>query len=171
MSSGPRSAALLLGAVSLLSLPLACKTGNQLVRLPDGSYELKCEGPLSTCLMQMENACKDDGYEVLRATEKRDRVGPMELQTEIVRSEGLVRCRRADALFTPAPPASGPPPAAPTATDAPPMPDHPPLPPIHAPPATSAPAPSSAPPPSSSPPPAPAPPAPAPAEPPVPTAP
>jgi hypothetical protein len=157
MSSGHRSAALVLGVVSLLPLAPACSSGVHSTRLPDGSYELKCDAPLSNCLMQMEKTCKDDGYDVLRATEKRDRVGPLDLQTEIVRSEGIVRCRRRDALFSSAPQPSA---AAPVAAETPPpLPDHAPLPPLHAPPA--APASSAAPPPSAVPPAPAAPPPPA----------
>src|SRR5688572_30890912 len=98
MHSGLRRFAPILAGFCVLSVASACSSGSRRLLLPDGSYELKCEGPLSTCLMQMEKTCADNGYEVLRATEKRERVGPMEMQTDIVRSEGIVRCRNSNAL-------------------------------------------------------------------------
>lgn len=141
MSYGLRISALALGFGCLVVV--GCSTGARRSLLPDGSYEVTCEGSLSKCLLQMETVCKDHGYDVIRATEKRERNGPLELQTEIVRSEGIVRCRKADALLT-----TNPPPPPPVPTEAPPpLPEHPPLPPLHAPPSSatpsSAPAPAS----------------------------
>jgi hypothetical protein len=135
-----RRSALVLGCFCLLLVAAGCSTGRHRTLLPDGSYEVKCEGSLAKCLLQMEQVCVDNGYDVLRATEKRERNGPIELQTEIVRSEGVVRCRKSNALFT-APPQTPAPPPVPTEAPAP-LPDHAPLPPLHAPPssATSAPA-------------------------------
>jgi hypothetical protein len=147
MLSGLPRLAPVLGCFSLLLVAASCSMGRHRVLLPDGSYEVKCEGSLSTCLMQMEQVCVDNGYDVLRATEKRERAGPVELQTEIVRSQGIVRCRKAHAIFSAEPKAEDPAPV-PTET-APPLPDHAPLPPLHAPPSSAtpatAPAPASAP--------------------------
>lgn len=129
--------ALALACISLGSLGVACSTGSRRILLADGSYELKCQGELSTCLIQMEKTCKDYGYEVLRATEKRERSGPIEpLPNEVVRSEAIVRCRKPNALLSVEPP-----PPAPAPTEAPPpLPHHAPLPPLSAPPSSTAPA-------------------------------
>jgi hypothetical protein len=127
--------------LAALALVAACASGSRRLLLADGSYELKCEGELSSCLRQMETTCVANGYEVLRASEKRERVGPIDLATEIVRSEAHVRCRKANALFSFDAPQPEP---APAATDAPPpLPPHPALPALSAAPA---PAPSAAPP-------------------------
>jgi hypothetical protein len=156
MRSFLQRSAPVLGWFCLVAVAAACNTGRNRARLPDGSYEVKCEGSLATCLLQMEQVCADAGYDVLRASEKRERAGPLELQTEIVRSQGIVRCRKANALLTiqTQPPEPTP---APVATEAPPLPDHAPLPPLHAPPSAAAPAPSAAPPSAPSAPPAPTP--------------
>jgi hypothetical protein len=138
-----RRSTLVLGCFCLLSVASGCSTGRHRTLLADGSYEVKCEGSLAQCLLQMEQVCTDNGYDVLRATEKRERNGPPELQTEIVRSQGIVRCRKSNALFT-APPQTPEPPPVPTEAPAP-LPDHAPLPPLHAPPSSATPAPASAP--------------------------
>jgi hypothetical protein len=138
MRSRHRPLVLFLGGFSLLSVATACSIGRARILLPDGSYEVKCEGPLAGCLLQMEQVCSDNGYDVLRATEKRERNGPPELQTNVVRSQGIVRCRKANAIFSSPSPT---PELAPAPTEAPPpLPHHPPLPPLHAPPSSAAPA-------------------------------
>src|SRR5690242_18427963 len=115
MHSGVRLSPRVLACLVPLALAAACASGSRRLLLADGSYELKCEGELSTCLMQMEKVCAANGYEVVRATERRERVGPIELATDIVRSEAVVRCRKANTLFSfDAPP----PPPAPGATEA-----------------------------------------------------
>src|SRR5436190_2078843 len=109
MRTGSRLVPLALGCFLALSLVVACTTGSRRSLLPDGSYEVKCEGALSTCLIQMEQTCAAEGYEVLRTTETRGRNGPMEIATEVVRSDAVVRCRKTKALFSFQP--AAPPPA------------------------------------------------------------
>ncbi len=136
MCTGVRLNPRVFACLVTLALAAACASGSRRLLLADGSYELKCERELSTCLMQMEETCAANGYEVVRATEKRERVGPLELATEIVRSEAVVRCRKANALLSLDGPAPAPVPAA---TDAPPpLPSHAPLPALSSTPAASA---------------------------------
>jgi hypothetical protein len=97
MFTGVRFSPRVLGGFLALTLAVACASGSRRLRLADGSYELKCDHALSKCLMEIEQTCADSGYEILRAAEKRGRVGPLELSTEIVTSEAVVRCRRPDA--------------------------------------------------------------------------
>jgi hypothetical protein len=141
MRTGAPFTPLFLACVVTLVLAAACASGSRRLLLADGSYELKCEGALSTCLMQMEKTCADNGYDVVRATEKRERVGPIDLGTEIVRSDAVVRCRKATTIFSVE---AAPPPPVPAATDAPPPLPHAPLPALSAAPAPSATPPASA---------------------------
>jgi hypothetical protein len=124
-----------LSALSLVPFGLltACGVGVERTRLEDGSYRLRCEFELAHCLQDAQEHCKENGYEVLSATEGRSRAGPIGVQSETVRSEAHVKCRPRNVLFTfePEPAASVEPP--------PPLPPHEPLPPIGAPPSPAAP--------------------------------
>src|SRR5690349_2704013 len=104
-------------------------------RLPDGSYKVSCDAPLTSCLETFEKMCEWHGYDVIAASERRQRYDLRGIPDVAVKSEAQVRCKAGDPLFGA--------PAAPTPAAAPPAP---------APPAPPAPAPTAPPP---APPPAP----------------
>ena len=107
-------------------LAATCALLSRPQRLADGSYQLKCNAKLSVCLGEIEDICNWHGYDVIRATEDRQRNDIREVRDEIVTSEAIVRCRQGKALFgsTPDPPQASPPPpfppprAAPATADA-----------------------------------------------------
>lgn len=85
-------------------------------RLPDGSYRTSCPAPLARCLESFESICGLHGYDVIAASENRDRREVREISEVVVSSEAQVRCKVGDPLFggrptappaAPAPPAPG----------------------------------------------------------------
>ncbi len=120
-----RSLRALGGSIAVLALALtACAAGVQRTQMPDGSYALQCEVPLSTCLRAIEEPCSGHGYDVLGASEQRSRGGPVNVDPEHVHSEARVRCRSPKALFS----FESTPPAPSAAAPAEPLPAHAPLP-------------------------------------------
>src|ERR1051325_4324841 len=91
-------------------------------RLPDGSYRTSCAIPLTRCLETFETICESHGYDVISASESRNRRDPPEVAGVKVASEALVRGREGKPLFgrwggTPAPSQAQMPAAPPPATD------------------------------------------------------
>ena len=89
-------------------------------KLPDGSYRVSCDAPLSSCLESFENVCQTRGYEVIAASETRSHSDrPETRDVRVSKSEAQIRCKR-DGVFggstsKPAEPAAAPPaPASPT---------------------------------------------------------
>ena len=78
---------------------VACASNPERSRLPDGSYQLKCERKLTQCLESAEELCGRYGYDVLNASEIRDHYGPSNWESEAVKTSAVVRCRRAKALL------------------------------------------------------------------------
>jgi hypothetical protein len=72
----------------------ASQQGFDTQRLPDGSINLKCRGPLGQCLANADAICHGNTYEVVRARDQRDRYGPANgtSQVEVRSSEATVRC-------------------------------------------------------------------------------
>ena len=75
-------------------------------RLPDGSYRVSCPAPLSNCLETFDRVCEWHGYDVLSASESRNRSDLREIPDVKVSSTAEVRCKPADPVFggSPAPP-------------------------------------------------------------------
>lgn len=73
----------------------------------DGSYRVACDTTLSSCLAPFDKC--NDGFDVVRATEARQRMGPLP-SAETVNSEAILRCRRRTPMF-----GTGPQPPAPAA--------------------------------------------------------
>jgi rhamnogalacturonyl hydrolase YesR len=89
-------------------------------RLPDGSYKVACDAPLTSCLERFEKMCEWHGYDVLAASERRQPHDLRGIPDVAIKSEAQVRCKAGDPLFgapaatpPPAPPAPAPTPAAP----------------------------------------------------------
>jgi rhamnogalacturonyl hydrolase YesR len=68
-------------------------------RLPDGSYRTSCAIPLTKCLETFETICESHGYEVISASETRDRPDLREIPDVKVASEAHVRCKESKPLF------------------------------------------------------------------------
>jgi hypothetical protein len=66
--------------------------------LPGGDYRSRCDQPLYACLTSFESVC-DDGYDVVRAAETRERKGAYPTVRESFTSEAVVRCRTPQSLI------------------------------------------------------------------------
>lgn len=89
---------LIVVATGAVVLAAACGTAHfRRETLPDGSLRLQCNKPLASCLGVWDSECLD-GYDVIRATETRDRKGPYPTVMEFFTSEAVVRCRQAPGL-------------------------------------------------------------------------
>jgi hypothetical protein len=120
---GARSVVVVLAATAAA----ACATAAPPVsKLPDGSYRVACNQPLSSCLQAFETICSWHGYDVISASERRQNADLREAGNETIASEAQVRCKPGEALFggspaapvaapAPGPAAPAPPPAAATA--------------------------------------------------------
>jgi hypothetical protein len=82
----------LLGVV-LAAVAYGCSSQQGAKRLADGSYRVDCERPLLPCLEPAAKACEEHGYDVVSASEVRDRYGPSPWQLGVVKSSATVRCR------------------------------------------------------------------------------
>lgn len=93
-------AALIAGACSLGVVLGGCasKQNVDTTRLPDGTLNIKCQGPLSSCLAKADAICRGLSYEVLRARDQRDRYGSDAgtSRVEVRSSEATVRCATAE---------------------------------------------------------------------------
>jgi hypothetical protein len=67
--------------------------------LADGSYQLACRKPLADCLAALTDVCRAHGYDVIRGKETITRNGVEPVDSEIVASEAIVRCRSAPTVF------------------------------------------------------------------------
>jgi hypothetical protein len=119
--SGRASLSRRIAVLSVIAGISACSLRNiERETLPDGTHRLTCRTRLSLCLVEVQDACTDAGYDVLEAHEERKRAGPNTAEIEIVRSEARIRCRKTTAVFgdssgearTPPAPSAAPPPAA-----------------------------------------------------------
>src|SRR4051812_32282706 len=66
--------------------------------LPDGSYRVRCEKALVTCLAVVDSVC-GAGYEVVHAAETHERRGSPPIVAEDFTSEAVFRCRAPKSLF------------------------------------------------------------------------
>lgn len=93
-------AALIAGACGIGVVLGGCATRQSVdtTRLPDGSINLKCQGPLSSCLAKADSICRGASYEVLRARDQRDHYGSDagSSRVEVRSSEATVRCASAE---------------------------------------------------------------------------
>jgi len=103
MSSARARAARWLGGgvpVALaLTLALGCASHSKVTRLSPGVYQVECKDSLAVCLASVQDSCRDHGYDVLSASEKRDYVELHPEGYESVKSSATVRCRQAVPLF------------------------------------------------------------------------
>jgi hypothetical protein len=86
---------------------VACSSsGGKPARLADGGYRLSCRGPLSDCLKGADKVCREQGYTVAVARDKRELLGHEQgqSQVEVRRSEATIYCGSSPL------PASAPPP-------------------------------------------------------------
>jgi hypothetical protein len=101
--SRPNGRATLSCTIALLAVIAgisACSLRNiERETMPDGTHRLTCHARLSLCLVEVQDACAEAGYDVLEAHEERKRAGPMPLETEIIRSQARIRCRKMTAVF------------------------------------------------------------------------
>jgi hypothetical protein len=68
--------------------------------LADGSYQLDCKKPLAVCLQDLTvDVCRDYGYEVVQAKEVVDRYGVEPVNSVVVTSHAVLRCRSSSALI------------------------------------------------------------------------
>ncbi len=110
----------------LLFATWACSGGPRPpAKQPDGSYDLSCRGPLTTCLRGAERVCGDKGYTVTTAHDIKELLGHKSGQSQIgiERSDATIVCgvvtdsapiRLQRETELPAPAASAEAPAAPT---------------------------------------------------------
>src|ERR1051325_2397312 len=79
----------------------ACTTllGPQPERLPDGSYRASCKAPLRSCLEPFERICEWHGYDVITASEARDRTDARGVSDLTIKSEAQVRCKEGEPIF------------------------------------------------------------------------
>src|SRR5262249_31753872 len=103
-------------------------------RLPDGSYRISCNAPLTSCLQALEQKCEWHGYDVISASETRSRHDLRDIPDVAVKSDAKVRCKAGEPLVraargAPAPPPAPPPPPPPAPRPRPPRPPPPPPPP------------------------------------------
>jgi hypothetical protein len=85
---------------------IACaSTRNSLRPLEGGRYQLECKTSLRECLAQAETRCDISGYQVVRATEAKRRVGVPPVQSEYTESRAIFVCGGTDVKLdqTPAP--------------------------------------------------------------------
>lgn len=75
---------------------LACSRGGSgaPAKQPDGSYQLSCKGPLSSCLRHAEHVCGDEGYAVTNAHDVRELLGHASGQSQVPveRSDANIVC-------------------------------------------------------------------------------
>jgi hypothetical protein len=74
--------------------------------LPDGSFKIECRKGLAACLTDLtKDICQEYGYEVLKGQEVVKRYGVEPVNSVLVTSDAVVRCRSPAALIggTPAP--------------------------------------------------------------------
>jgi hypothetical protein len=107
-----------LTACSIAACTLAARRPE---RLPDGSYRTSCSIPLTKCLETFETICESHGYDVISASESRNRPDLREIPDVQVASEAHVRCKQGKPLFgssdgNPAPSQADPPAPAPPET-------------------------------------------------------
>lgn len=76
----------------------ACASERSITRLDDGSYQLRCDDTLQSCLRQLEGVCRH-GYEVASAKDERSVYGEQTMQSESHRSEAVARCLAPKSLF------------------------------------------------------------------------
>ena len=83
-----------------IAVVAACASGKPgRTKLPDGSYKIQCRMPLADCLTALADVCKLHGYDVVQGKEKISRNGVEPVDSTIVESEAVVRCRSANTLF------------------------------------------------------------------------
>lgn len=109
---GTRQGPVVAVAVALAGCATGASQGNNLRKLPDGSYEVACRQTLATCLQAFETVCAWHGYDVISAAERRQRADLRDPAEETIDSEAQVRCRSGEALFGSSPSAPAPPPPA-----------------------------------------------------------
>ena len=105
---GARFAALGAGAIAAC----ASLAPRQPQRLPDGSFRVACDAPLTSCLEPFDRICDSNGYDVVSASERRKRIDLRDVPEVIVSSEAQVRCKPGDPVLGTWPPRSSPAPAA-----------------------------------------------------------
>jgi hypothetical protein len=99
--------------VALLGLGTrACAPHAGVDRLPNGDFHVLCNRPLAPCLVPLSDSCPDHGFDIVKASERREATGSPPEQQIYVRSEATVRCRSGKPVFghdpnQPAPAASG----------------------------------------------------------------
>jgi hypothetical protein len=76
--------------------------------LPDGSYQLACSKPLGDCLNELADVCSAHGYDVLKANEQTRRYGIEPVDSTVIESEAVIRCRAAKTIFGAAEPSAKP---------------------------------------------------------------
>ena len=101
-----RALALFALSVAAVGACAAYKAGR--TKLADGSYKLTCGKPLAECLTDLTDVCKDHGYDVVSGQQTIRRNGVEPVDSEIIESEAIVRCRAPSTVFgaAPAPSAS-----------------------------------------------------------------
>jgi hypothetical protein len=89
----------LLAVAGLLFGAHGCASQGAVTRLADGSYRVDCERPLLPCLEPAAKLCEATGYDVITASEQRNRYGPSPWQLDAVKSSATVRCRNPSSSF------------------------------------------------------------------------
>jgi hypothetical protein len=85
--------------VSVAVAAHGCGLNAHYQKLANGELRVECRGPLLACLQPAADACAEYGYEVVRAEERRVTTGAQPEQEQFVRSEAIVRCRKATPLL------------------------------------------------------------------------
>lgn len=112
---GTRQGPVVAVAVALAGCATGASQGNNLRKLPDGSYEVACRQTLATCLQAFETVCAWHGYDVISAAERRQRADLRDPTEETISSEAQVRCKSGAPLFGRSPDAGPTAPATPAA--------------------------------------------------------
>jgi hypothetical protein len=76
-----------------------CASQGGVTRLSDGSYRVECDRALLSCLEPAAKLCELNGYDVVSASEVRNRYGPSPWQADAVKSSATVRCRAPKRVF------------------------------------------------------------------------
>ena len=88
---GTRQGPVVAVAVALAGCATGASQGNNLRKLPDGSYEVACRQTLATCLQAFETVCAWHGYDVISAAERRQRADLRDPAEETISSEAQVQ--------------------------------------------------------------------------------
>lgn len=84
-------------SVTVVAACASAKPGR--TKLADGSYQLTCRRSLADCLTELTDVCSLHGYDIVKGKETVSRNGVEPVDSEIIESEAIIRCRTASTIF------------------------------------------------------------------------